>query len=150
MKVGTSGIQALGKYLAGKPENLKQYLSDFLPPVLVTNFDIDHFGWVFRLLNDEKGKEGVLTRAAVEYLHELGILEKAFQEALASNGRVDYLRWRINNYKMESVISFLSKKSVLPKYGFPVDTVELAIWDSKTKNKYELDLQRDLAMAISE
>ena len=150
MKDGTSGIQELGKYLAGKPENLKQYLSDFLPPVLVTNFDIDHFGWVFRLLNDEKGKEGVLTRAAVEYVHELGILEKAFQEALTSNDRVDYLRWRINNYKMESVISFLSKKGVLPKYGFPVDTVELAIWNSKNKNKYELDLQRNLAMAISE
>lgn len=149
-KDGKSGIHELEKYLEDKPTNLRQYLTSFLPSSLVSKFNIEDFGWTSRLLNTEPGKEGVLTRAALEYVHELGILEKAFQESLASNSRVDYLRWRINNYKMEGVISFLSKKSVLPKYGFPVDTVELSIWDAKGKNKYELDLQRDLAMAISE
>ena len=37
-----------------------------------------------------------------------------------------------------------------PKYGFPVDTVELSLWDKDGKNKLELDLQRDLSIAISE
>lgn len=145
-KNGQSGIDILLQYLGGKPDNLKEYLIDFLPKQLHGRFDIENFGWIMKLLSDK----GVLTRASKEYFYEIGILEKSLQEALTNNGRVDYLRWRINNYKKESVISFLSKKSVLPKYGFPVDTVELSIWDSKTKNKLELDLQRDLAMAISE
>lgn len=141
-----SGIDVLTTYLNEKPENLKSYLESFLPQSLVQRFGIEDFGWVMKLLSNE----GVLTRAYNEYLYEIGILEKSLQEALTNNGRVDYLRWRINNYKKESIISFLSKKSVLPKYGFPVDTVELSIWDSKTKSKLELDLQRDIAMAISE
>ena len=149
-KDGESGIDRLEDYLQNKPENLKNYLKDFLPEPLVSSFDIEHFGWIFRLLNDSSDHKGVLTRAALEYSHELSILEKTLEEALNTNSRVDYLRWRINNYKKEGIISFLSKKSVLPKYGFPVDTVELSIWDAQNKNKYNLDLQRDMSVAISE
>lgn len=147
-KEGKSGIDELSHYLAEKPENLKEYLKDFLPASLVTSFDVEHFGWTFRLFSNDSDNKGVLTRAALEYSHELTVLEKVLQEALNTNSRVDYLRWRINNYKKESIISFLSKKSVLPKYGFPVDTVELSIWDAQ--NKYNLELQRDMAVAISE
>lgn len=143
---GSSGYKALIEYLADKPENLKSYLTDFLPDELAKRFEVNSFGWTQKLV----GAEGALTRAVNDYQYEIGILEKALQEALTTNNKVDYLRWRINNYKNESVISFLSKKSVLPKYGFPVDTVELSIWDTKSQNKLELDLQRNLAMAISE
>lgn len=140
------GIEYFKEYLDGRPENLREFLKDFLPAELIQKYDVEHFGWVNRLL----GETGVLTRAEKDYLYEVGLLEKSYQEALAQNGKVDYLRYRINNYRKESILSFLSKKSVLPKYGFPVDTVELAIWDSKSKNKLELDLQRDLSVAISE
>lgn len=144
-----NGIKALGDYLAEKPENLKEYLKDFLPASLVTSFDIERFGWTSCLFGNDSDNNGVLTRAALEYSHELSILKKALQEKLnTSNCKVDYLRWRINNYEKENIISFLSKKSVLPKYGFPVDTVELSIYD--VQNKCELELQRDMSIAISE
>ena len=149
-KDGKRGIDQLEHYLSEKPENLKEYLKDFLPASLVTSFDIEHYGWVFRLLSNDSDDYGVLTRAVLEYSHELTILEKALQEALNTNSRVDYLRWRINNYKKERIISFLSKESVLPKYCFPVDTVELSIYDVQNKNTYNLELQRDMAVAISE
>ena len=141
-----SGIDCLKKYLDCSPQNLKDFLEDFLPVELIQKYDIENFGWIRRLY----GENGVLTRAEKDYLYEVGILEKSYKEALSQNGKVDYLRYRINNYKKENILAFLSKKSVLPKYGFPVDTVELSIWDSKSKNKLELDLQRDLAVAISE
>lgn len=149
-KENVCGIEELKHYLDSKPQNLKEYIKDFLPNVLVEVFDVENYSWVCKLLNDNEMQIGVLTRAIAEYLHELEVLDHALQEALTSNGRVDYLRWRINNYREESVISFLAKKSVLPKYGFPVDTVELSIWDAQNKNKYSLDLQRDMAVAISE
>lgn len=145
-KDNISGLELLKDYLASPPENLKRFLKEFLPEELVQKYDVEHFGWVYRLLE----KHGALTRAINDYEYEIGVLEKSLQEAMTSGGKVDYLRYRINNYKKESILSFLSKKSVLPKYGFPVDTVELSIWDSQSRSKMELDLQRDLAIAISE
>lgn len=147
---GESGISRLDSYLSYKPANLKEFLRDFLPKSLAETFDVEHYGWIPRLLSKESGSEGTLTRAALEYDHEIGILNQAYLDAIANNTRVDYLRWRINNYKQEGVIPFLSRKGVLPKYGFPVDSVELSVWDPQNKNKLQLDLQRDLQVAISE
>lgn len=147
---GESGMSKLVSYLSYKPSNLKEFLRDFLPDPLVETFDVEHYGWIPRLLSKESGSEGTLTRAALEYDHEIGILNQAYEEAIANNTKVDYLRWRINNYKQEGVIPFLSRKGVLPKYGFPVDSVELSVWDPQNKNKLQLDLQRDMQVAISE
>ena len=149
-EIGEPGVSALERYLTGKPDNLKNYLQDFLPDTLVNYFDVENYGWLPRLLSKEKDQEGTLIRAALEYEHEIGILKGAYEDALANDEKVDYLRLRINNYRQENVISFLSKKGVLPKYGFPVDTVELSIWDPQNKSKYQLDLQRDMQVAISE
>lgn len=50
---------------------------------------------------------------------------------------------RIENYRRENIISFLSKNNIIPKYGFPVDTITL-------ETSKDLDLSRDLAIAILE
>ena len=61
---------------------------------------------------------------------------------------------RLNTYLNEPILAFLSRKGVFPRYGFPVDTVEMIIPSGKDskKNKsvFGLQLSRDLAMAISE
>lgn len=149
-KDGERGLDVLKRYLSEEPENLKIYLKTFLPPILVNYFDIEKFGWISKLFGESENDEGILGRAALEYEEELKIINDSLEEALKSNSKVDYLRWRINNYKKENIITFLSRHGVLPKYGFPVDTVELSIWDSTTKNKLNLNLQRDMQMAISE
>lgn len=63
---------------------------------------------------------------------------------------VDGIIQRIAAYEREDILSFLSRKNVLPKYGFPVDTVEMTVTDAKKGRGYGLQLQRDLSMAISE
>jgi len=147
---GESGVSYLETYLSYKPENLKKYLEDFLPTSLCATFEIANYGWIPRLMNTEEGNEGTLIRAVREYEHELKILIQAYDDALKNNENVDYLRRRINTYRGESVISFLSRKGVLPKYGFPVDTVELYVWDTQNKSNLQLDLSRDMQIAISE
>ena len=44
----------------------------------------------------------------------------------------------------------MARKNIFPKYGFPVDTVEMTIMDRKSTRKTGLQLQRDLSSAISE
>ena len=46
------------------------------------------------------------------------------------------------------VLSFLSKKAVIPKYGVPVDVVELDTSLASDERKIELD--RDLSIAVAE
>lgn len=145
-KEDVSGVERLKEYLNQKPENLKQFLFEFLPKGLSEKYDVNNFGWVDKLI-DEQGK---LTWAIKDYTYEVGILEKAYEEALSRKGKVDYLRTRINTYKKENILSFLSRKNVFPKYGFPVDNVELSVREIDSGSSAKIELQRDLAMAISE
>ena len=56
---------------------------------------------------------------------------------------------RIRTIAQERTLTFLSRKAVIPKYGFPVDVVEL---DTRTAdgNPTGVSLQRDLSQAIAE
>jgi hypothetical protein len=145
-----SGFDVFNQYLNSYPEDLQKYLKRFLPATLARKFDIDSFGWIKGLMSKEEGREGVFTKAVLEYEYEVNILSEAVDQAIASGNSIDKLRERIKVYRNEEILSFLSKKNVLPKYGFPVDTVEMSIIDRTNKTKLGLQLQRDLSMAISE
>lgn len=142
----TCGLNALIEYLEGKPEDLKDYLLRFLPESLAKRFKVAEFGWRDTLY----GEQGVLTKAEAEYSYEVGVLNNAIDTAFRKGKPVDYLRARLRVYQHEDILSFLSRKNVLPKYGFPVDTVEMSVMNRKESIKLGLQLQRDLSMAISE
>lgn len=139
---GERGVDVFKQYLQSKPGDLKAYLHRALPAVLCQKFAVDSFGWIDGLL----GEEGVLTKAIAEYEYEVGILNEAIRAAIEKRHRVDRLFERVRVYQNENILTFMSRKNVLPKYGFPVDTVEMTI----TGNNTGLQLQRDLSMAISE
>ena len=142
-----AGIKKLEEYLAQRPEELKRELQRFLPTALAEAFGVEHFAWTDRLL----GEEGALTKAMVEYRYEVDSLEQARQQLLTERRPgSDYLLQRIKTYQSENILTFLSRKNVFPKYGFPVDTVELTLLDRSSQKKTGLQLQRDLSMAISE
>lgn len=144
------GCEIFEEYLLCNPEELKKFANDFLPKPLTSKFDIDNFGWLESLLSKDNSNPGVLTKAIEEYKYEVGILEAAKEEAQRANERSDYLISRIRVYQNEDILSFLSKKNVLPKYGFPVDTVEMSVLDLSGKSRLGLELSRDLSMAIAE
>lgn len=142
-----NGFDLFRLYLDSHPEDLKNFIKDFLPDTLHKKFKVDSFGWVDGLM----GNEGVFTKAIFEYNYEVSTLEDAIKLAIETRGRgIDKLYERIRVYRNEEILAFLSRKNVLPKYGFPVDTVEMNIVDRSNKGKLGLQLQRDLSMAISE
>lgn len=61
----------------------------------------------------------------------------------------DWSKRRANQIARQDVIGFLSRNVVIPKYGFPVDVVNLEIL-SDAKEAQEVALSRDLAVAIAE
>lgn len=145
---GTCGYRAFKSYLEGHPAELKAYLLRFLSPELVSLFEVNSFGWVKWLFDAPNDKYPNFKRVFELYNGEISALVEDKNKAFADGESVDYITWRLRNYRSENIISFLSKNSILPKYGFPVDTVDLAI---STKGAAGgLQLSRDLSMAISE
>lgn len=57
----------------------------------------------------------------------------------------DRILGRLRAIAQERTLLFLSRKAVIPKYGFPVDVVEL-----DTGHRRDVSLQRDLSQAIAE
>ncbi len=143
------GYHDFKAFLEAKPDSLKSYLRTAFPRQLAVKFEVESFGWIRWLFDGSDPAYPNLKTVYEQYREEIKSLysEKVrLEQENRSNSSIIY---RINTYTKENVISFLSRNNILPKYGFPVDTVELQINDNKSKNS-GIELSRDLSMAISE
>lgn len=142
-----NGVTAFAEYLKSKPKELEEFLEKFLPAQLSASFGVSNFDWVDRLL----GEEGLLVVAEESYKQDIGELKAAAERAYTASRRgVDNLNQRIRVYQRERILTYLTRSNIFPKYGFPVDTVEMKVVDRRNIMKTGLQLQRDLSMAISE
>lgn len=139
---GKTGFDVFKEYLYSHPEDLKNYLLSFLPVELSKVYDVEHFGWVDGLV----GENGKMTIAIEKYHNDIDVLKEEKDKLFKKGEYVDTLIRRIKTYTSERNIAFFTRNNILPKYGFPVDTVEMIFPDTKSG----LQLQRDLSMAISE
>ncbi len=144
------GYNAFVDYIVNRPVKLKEYLLKALPKELILKYEVESFGWSKWLFDEPNSTYPNLKTVYDIYREEVDSLynEKAKLEA---DNRSNYsIIRRINTYTKENVISFLSRNNILPKYGFPVDSVELNIASDKDSNTLPIELSRDLGMAISE
>ena len=150
------GYELLQEYLATKPEGLKQLLQRSIPGNMHRRLGIDTFGWVERLC----GENGVLEIAVqdfrdtiAEMTKQLNLCRKAHDDegAGAWSRSLRFFRCsKEDDCGKKSLIGFLVRSNVLPKYGFPVDTVELIPNSTSITRGKELQLARDLQMAIAD
>ena len=85
-----------------------------------------------------------------DYLDMMKVKETFMNEQPTNwTARVGQLERRMKTIAEEQTLNFLSRKAVIPKYGFPVDVVEL---DTRPQdgNRTGVSLQRDLSRAIAE
>lgn len=143
---GESGYEKLKRYFNQKPEDLRDYILKFIPEGLSRKYDVENFGWIDSLIGDN----GALTLAVESYKYELGTLVEHQHQMYSEGKNVGGIQQRVKVYEREDILSFLSRKNVLPKYGFPVDTVEMSVSDKLKGTSMGLQLQRDLSVAISE
>ena len=154
-KTGLSGYDVLEQFLttnSSTRNELKKYLKDSIPSSLHEKFMLDTFGWTNWLFATHEEEYPSLKDVRERYVEELTILRNEYERAKSEADPVMYrFKERIKNYEDEKIINFLSKNNILPKYGFPVDTVELETnAQTDAKDLSGLELSRDLSMAISE
>lgn len=147
-----NGIDKFNEYMSSKPTDLNKYISKkVLPEPIYDKYK--NYKWL-----EEMGDEDEKMVHFIETIREM--VEEfinAKNEALKKQSRGDeqasrdvtyYIR-QINELKNSSILDSLSSYCVIPKYGFPVDVVELQIYENgAVVNDY--DMSRDLKVAISE
>lgn len=142
--------QALRDALEMHPQDLLEEIHGALPPEICEQLEVDHWKFIDQLT----GPAGSLVKAVQERANDIQNLQN-FQTKLDTRKKADYRQFNsanklIQTLEKERAINFLSGHGVLPKYGFPVDSVNLNILYQDTKLAGSIDLSRDLKIAISE
>ncbi len=143
-----NGFKEFRVYLEQKPAALKEYLKKVIPQDSLDYPSIETFAWV----EDLFGENGICSIVENRYRDDIQALNKAKADLLETDTvGVDRITRSINTIKRQRVIDFLAKNNILPRYGFPIDSVELqdASYSSSSLSS-SLRLSRDLFSAISE
>lgn len=115
---------------------------------------LEDWGWVADLDTErlEDPSTGWLARAGDVLREDRGQLDKLITDASAERafGRAKALQYQMNTLDREYLIGALARRNVLPKYGFPVDVVQLDLSRANATEASGIELDRDLRVAISE
>lgn len=143
---GSPGPDLLHDHINRKPVHLKDALLRIVPDELHTPLQVENWGWVDDLLGPDTG---VLSRAYQEIKDDIDQLQQRLGQLIREQKPSDYILRLINTLKRKPLIDYLSSRNVIPKYGFPVDVVELQLLHHGNEAK-RLELERDLRIALSE
>jgi len=156
-----SGVADFKAFLHEHQAELEESLRAIVPREMSPRVGLDSGQWVERIsgkiAKDIGGtiveEESRFSLAEAEISSDYRCVIKLEEEA---RGKRDYrmAEWaqkRANTIAGEDVLSFLSRKAIIPKYGFPVDVVEMDTQRTQQNQEaFEVLLQRDLSIAISE
>jgi hypothetical protein len=139
------------EYLRAVPQEVITYLEAVLPQTLRSSIDEFIDEYIVLLI----GVQQRFTGEIAEYEEAIAI-ELAKDDSKGNSKKYKKLDWwdsAKKTHEEESLISYYSRANLIPKYGFPVDTVTLftnARSTSYTDTGSALSLQRDLIQAINE
>lgn len=133
-------------FITPAPTFVRDSLERVLPAEVAAELDIAGGGWATRLVE-------LLETVRQELTRDVGMLEELRDEAAGAQKFTLAQRYQQvgQTLRKRDLLGFLANRNVLPKYGFPVDSVELRTDFGYGKSAgANLDLTRDLAQAIYE
>ena len=136
-------VERVADYLDPVPAELTEALLRVLEPEVAAEIGVVSGQWAKDLC-------ALLTDVQREVVEDVRSFETQRRQAFEDRKEALALRYArvINTIRKRSLLNYLATKNVLPKYGFPVDTVELRTYFSDSGR--DLELTRDLSSAIYE
>lgn len=147
-----SAVADLEAYLRENRREIENSLLDIVPEELHQELGIRDGKWISYICRfDPDDKETQFVKAEKELASDW---QRLLELEEISTKKKDYrtAHWaekRRQTIAREDVLSFLSRKAVIPKYGFPTDVVELDTQRTGHEAE-EIELERDLKIAIAE
>lgn len=137
-------------FAESRPSQVYLALKEIVPEQMQPELKLDDWGWLVTVESD--GFIELMKMVSNEVLDDLKLYEELKNEASRHEqfGRAQFYKEVINTLEKRSLLGFLASRNILPKYGFPTDLVELRTNYLERKHAKDIQLQRDLRIAISE
>jgi ATP-dependent helicase YprA (DUF1998 family) len=137
--------QMVRPFLTPVPAHVRDALRAVLPASAWSRLGMSDGTWVEELA-------ALLEQVRAELAHDVAVFEERRREAFEQRRSDLAARFErsINTITRRPLIGFLANRNILPKYGFPVDTVELRTAHCDSQVGARLELTRDLSVAIHE
>ena len=147
--INDKGYQGFIEWLKTEPKELTQLLQNSISSTNqeLKNKYINSYDWFEEFCGDK----GTFSKIINEFESNVDYLEKELKKATKSGDitTVNIFDKKLKRYLKNDLIDFLVRGNILPKYGFPIDSVELS--QNIAANSFKsLNLNRDLAIAIAE
>ena len=129
-------------------EVLRDSLRQIVPEAMHEETRLASDAWI----DDIAGPDSRFASAEAEVCADHRDMEKLRQEYFnrGKDSHIGRIGKRMKTIAEEPTLNFLSRKAVIPKYGFPVDVVELDTRPQDGQQPSGVSLQRDLSQAIAE
>ncbi len=149
-----SGRDKFREYALGQPVAVQQALRRIVPINLQSELGIEDWSWLQSLINASANisEMGVMDRAAEEVCSDLREIQELEAQAARESRYplAEHFKRVRQTVANRDLLGFLATHNILPKYGFPTDVVELRTDHLHIPEASQVELQRDLRLAIAE
>lgn len=144
-----SAVADFKNYLLEKREQHEKILKKIIPKEMWARMGLEDETWIEKIAGEESRLRLAELEAAADFQSVVRIKQKAMKGE--DFKKAQWAKDRQDTISDERILAFLSRKAIIPKYGFPVDVVELDTHDiQKTAESHQVTLVRDLSLAVSE
>jgi len=144
-----TGVAEFLAFLQQNKTELEESIKSIIDSEMINEVGVNDGSWIQRIA----GNESRFALAEAEISSDFRNL-RALEMTSVTQRDYRTAEWasrREETIAREDILSFLSRKAIIPKYGFPVDVVELDPHRTQqTSESSEVLLQRDLSIAIAE
>lgn len=140
---GFIASDGVAEFLDPVPAGVLASLQRALPLEVQDEIGVEASSWVIELVR-------LLESVRDEVSGDSDEFQLLIEEAVNARQyrRADQVAKTLETVKRRELLGFLANRNILPKYGFPVDTVELRTFHSGDPVGRQLELSRDLSQAI--
>ncbi|MEA4937230.1 MAG: DEAD/DEAH box helicase [Paludibacter sp.] len=147
--INDKGYQGFTEWLNSEPKEFSNLLRESISisNEQLNNKYLNSFDW----LEEFCGEQGIFKKIINEFETNVDYLKKEYEKAMRARDEktASVFNRKLERYQKNDLIDFLVRGNILPKYGFPIDSVELT-QNIAANNFKSLNLSRDLSVAIAE
>ena len=135
----------------GAVDAVNSALRDIVPERIHESTGLTGDGWIEHVAGPDSRLAEVEAEVCADYRAMQSTKDALIREQPKGwTTKVGHIERRMKTIAEEQTLSFLSRKAAIPKYGFPVDVVELDTRNGQARESNRVALQRDLSQAIAE